>query len=145
MITIYLLLSGDIHQCPGPTNGLTSDSHHSITSNHCKSIPGNSQVRTFTTSYMFELNTHLDSLISPASAAEPVIGADVVTGWMDPSGTSGEFTGCAARDAPVNRVFGRGRLPGWPWSAVSPGFIVRIKLCREGFGAGECCQQSTNN
>uniref|UniRef100_A0AAV2J6Y1 Uncharacterized protein n=1 Tax=Knipowitschia caucasica TaxID=637954 RepID=A0AAV2J6Y1_KNICA len=100
MITIYLLLSGDIHQCPGPTNGLTSDSHHSITSNHCKSIPGNSQVRTFTTSYMFELNTHLDSLISPVSAAEPVIGADVVTGWMDPSGTSGEFTGCAALPSP---------------------------------------------
>lgn len=38
VITICLLLSGDIHQCPGPTNP-TSDNHHILTSNYCRSIP----------------------------------------------------------------------------------------------------------
>lgn len=106
IITICLLLSGDIHQCPGPTTGPTSDSPHIIASNHSKSTAGNLQVRTFTLRHTFELNTHLDSSISPASTAGPVIDVDVVTGSTDPSRSSGEFTGCATLPSPP-----RGMLP----------------------------------
>lgn len=94
IITICLLLSGDIHQCPGPTTGPTSDSPHIIASNHSKSTAGNLQVRNFTLRHTFELNTHLDSSISPESAAAPV------NSWTDPSRNSGEFTGCAALSSP---------------------------------------------
>uniref|UniRef100_A0AAV2K0W6 Uncharacterized protein n=1 Tax=Knipowitschia caucasica TaxID=637954 RepID=A0AAV2K0W6_KNICA len=75
--------------------GVVPDNPHTISSNHRKSIAGNLQVRTFTSRLTFELNTHLDYSISPASAAGPVSDTDVVTG-TNPSGSSGESTGCAA-------------------------------------------------
>lgn len=100
IITICLLLSGDIHQCPGPTNGPTSDSHHIITSNYCRSIPRNLQVRTYITSDTFELNTHLGSSVSPASGEGSVFEADVVAGWADPSGVGGGSTDFAALPPP---------------------------------------------
>lgn len=81
IIAICLLLSGDIHQCPGPINFPEQDGTQTAPT-HSGSSVVNFQVHTSCTSSCTFEQTHLNCPVSLASAVvAPVAHVDVAAGW----------------------------------------------------------------
>ncbi|KAK7891503.1 hypothetical protein WMY93_023466 [Mugilogobius chulae] len=80
IIAICLLLSGDIHQCPGPLNSSTN--HPIATPEDNRSMIDNLQVHTLCTFYTATQKTYLDcSSIPPASAAATTTAGNGGAAW----------------------------------------------------------------
>ncbi|XDV19047.1 hypothetical protein PO909_024621, partial [Leuciscus waleckii] len=93
IIGICLLLSGDIHQCPGPLSA-PAQTGPRISSTHSRSNTGNLQVCSpCTLNYTLEQPTHLPDSIFLASTVDlPMTSAVLAASSME------EESGCSRRD-----------------------------------------------
>lgn len=82
LVTMFLLLSGDIHQCPGPLSDQEQGGHYT-TSTHSGSVTGSIQVHSLHNSHYTNMQqTDLSGFVSPSSVVGiPVPDADVNAGW----------------------------------------------------------------
>lgn len=90
VIAICLLLSGDIHQCPGSVNNILPTEGPYVNTANSRSTAGNLQVRSQSIPYYtLEQQTHLNVSISPAAVstvAVPMTNLDVAANSAEPFG-----------------------------------------------------------
>uniref|UniRef100_A0A3B3HT49 Reverse transcriptase domain-containing protein n=1 Tax=Oryzias latipes TaxID=8090 RepID=A0A3B3HT49_ORYLA len=85
VIAVYLLLSGDIHQCPGPAAS-SSETPFSTPPSNNRSTSGNFQVHSLRTFYKVNQRTHPNLLIPRMSAVTtPATSTTSDVGWMKPT------------------------------------------------------------